>query len=144
MTRKKHINKFLAPTQSRDSPANLFMFMCFFFPRNSVPLRCGWKSPSPESNWKRKATQEKTQKQIFNESVLEFFGGRKTIGSERPPKRKRKKHIFHEIVLGFSGGRKRLEAKSHPRKNAKTNFSRDCPGIFGGFCSCAFSPPQER
>ena len=33
MTRKKHINKFLAPTQSRDNPANLFMFMCFFFPR---------------------------------------------------------------------------------------------------------------
>ena len=32
MTRKKHINKFLAPTQSRDNPANLLMFMCFFFP----------------------------------------------------------------------------------------------------------------
>ena len=31
MTRKKHINKFLAPTQSRDNPANLFMFMCFSF-----------------------------------------------------------------------------------------------------------------
>ena len=32
MTRKKkHINNFLAPTQSRDTPANLFMFMCFFF-----------------------------------------------------------------------------------------------------------------
>ena len=30
MTRKKHINNFLAPTQSRDNPANLFMFMCFF------------------------------------------------------------------------------------------------------------------
>ena len=27
---KKHINKFLAPTQSRDNPAKLFMFMCFF------------------------------------------------------------------------------------------------------------------
>ena len=32
MTRKKHINNFLAPTQSRDNPANLLMFMCFFFP----------------------------------------------------------------------------------------------------------------
>ena len=32
MTRKKHINKFLAPTQSRDNPANLFMFVCFLFP----------------------------------------------------------------------------------------------------------------
>ena len=32
MAQKKHINKFLAPTQSRDNPANLFMFMCFFFP----------------------------------------------------------------------------------------------------------------
>ena len=31
MTRKKtHINKIPAPTQSRDNPANLFMFMCFF------------------------------------------------------------------------------------------------------------------
>ena len=29
---KKHINNFSAPTQSRDNPANLFMFMCFFFP----------------------------------------------------------------------------------------------------------------
>ena len=29
MTRKKHINKFLADTQCRDNPANLFMFMCF-------------------------------------------------------------------------------------------------------------------
>ena len=28
---KKHINKFLAPTQSRNNPTNLFMFMCFFF-----------------------------------------------------------------------------------------------------------------
>ena len=36
MTRKKHINKFLAPTRSRDNPANLFMFMCFFFPRIKV------------------------------------------------------------------------------------------------------------
>ena len=27
MTQKKHINKILAPTQSRDNPANLFMFM---------------------------------------------------------------------------------------------------------------------
>ena len=32
MTRKKHINKFLAPAQSRDNPANVFMFMCFSFP----------------------------------------------------------------------------------------------------------------
>ena len=38
MTRRKkthtHINTFLAPPppQSRDNPANLFMFMCFFFP----------------------------------------------------------------------------------------------------------------
>ena len=30
--KRKHINNFLAPTQSRDNPANLFMFMCFFFP----------------------------------------------------------------------------------------------------------------
>ena len=28
---KKHINNFLAPIQSRDNPANLYMFMCFFF-----------------------------------------------------------------------------------------------------------------
>ena len=28
---KKHINKILAPTQSRDNPANLFM-LCFFIP----------------------------------------------------------------------------------------------------------------
>ena len=27
MTRKKHIDNFLAPTQSRDNPANLFMFI---------------------------------------------------------------------------------------------------------------------
>ena len=33
--KKKHINKFLAPTQSRDNPANLFMFMCVFFPWSS-------------------------------------------------------------------------------------------------------------
>ena len=31
---KKHINKILAPTQSRDNPANLFMFTCFSFPEN--------------------------------------------------------------------------------------------------------------
>ena len=31
MTRKKHINKFLAPTQSRDYPSNLFTFVFFFF-----------------------------------------------------------------------------------------------------------------
>ena len=34
MTRQKHINKFWAPTQSRDNPANLFMFVCFSFPDN--------------------------------------------------------------------------------------------------------------
>ena len=32
MTRKEHINKCLPPTQSRDNPANVFMFMCFSFP----------------------------------------------------------------------------------------------------------------
>ena len=32
MTRKKHINKNLPPTQSRDNPAHLFMFMSFSFP----------------------------------------------------------------------------------------------------------------
>ena len=33
---KKHINKILAPTQSRDNPANLFMFMCFSFPEHWI------------------------------------------------------------------------------------------------------------
>ena len=28
---KKHINKILPPTQSEDNPANIFMFMCFYF-----------------------------------------------------------------------------------------------------------------
>ena len=28
--RKQHINKLLQPTQSRDNPANLFVFMCVF------------------------------------------------------------------------------------------------------------------
>ena len=43
---KKHINNFLAPTQSRDNPANLFMFMCFSFPeykRKSRKPRKWWK-----------------------------------------------------------------------------------------------------
>ena len=31
MTPKKHINNFLVPNQSRDNPANLFMFIGFFF-----------------------------------------------------------------------------------------------------------------
>ena len=31
MARKKNINIILPPTQSRDNPAHLFMFMCFFF-----------------------------------------------------------------------------------------------------------------
>ena len=29
---QKHINRFFAPTQSRENPANLFMFMRFSFP----------------------------------------------------------------------------------------------------------------
>ena len=34
---KKHINKILPPTQSRDNPANLFMFMCVFsFPEWNI------------------------------------------------------------------------------------------------------------
>ena len=33
---KKHINKLLAPTQSQDNPANLFMFMCFSVPDNHL------------------------------------------------------------------------------------------------------------
>ena len=32
---KKQINKCLAPTQSRDNPANLFMFMCFLALKNN-------------------------------------------------------------------------------------------------------------
>ena len=31
---EKNINNFLTPAQSRDNPANLFMFMCFSFPEN--------------------------------------------------------------------------------------------------------------
>ena len=34
MTQKKHINKILAPTQSRDNPAN--MFVCFSCPEFSM------------------------------------------------------------------------------------------------------------
>ena len=30
MTRKKHINNFLAPTQSRDNPANVCLCLCVF------------------------------------------------------------------------------------------------------------------
>ena len=30
--KKKHIHRILPPTQSRDNPAHLFMFMCFSFP----------------------------------------------------------------------------------------------------------------
>ena len=32
---KENKNKFLPPTQSRDNPANLFLFMCFSFPELS-------------------------------------------------------------------------------------------------------------
>ena len=39
MARKRHINKILPPTQSRDNPAHLFLFMCFSFPENSF----GWE-----------------------------------------------------------------------------------------------------
>ena len=35
---KKHINKILPPTHSRDNPANLFMFMCFSFPEEQPEL----------------------------------------------------------------------------------------------------------
>ena len=35
------------------------------------------------------------------------------------------------------------DRKIHIRtKNTETKFSQDCPGIWGGFCLCAFSPPQ--
>ena len=30
MTPRKHMNKYLTPTQSRDNPQNLCMFMCYF------------------------------------------------------------------------------------------------------------------
>ena len=50
MTRKKkHINKFLAPTQSRDNPANLFMFMCFSFPSGAV-ADSGYRFKTPSSH----------------------------------------------------------------------------------------------
>ena len=37
MTRKKRMNKILAPTQSRDNPANLFMFLCFLLSLKTHP-----------------------------------------------------------------------------------------------------------
>ena len=37
MTQKKHINEILPPTQSRDNPANLFMFTCFLFLERTCP-----------------------------------------------------------------------------------------------------------
>ena len=45
MTRKQHIKKILAPTQSRDNPANLFMFMCFVFPWNLWTERLEYAPP---------------------------------------------------------------------------------------------------
>ena len=48
MTQKKHINNFLAPTQSRDNPANLFMFMFFSFPdRCGSGPKCRLDGPPP-------------------------------------------------------------------------------------------------
>ena len=49
--KKAHINKFLAPNQSQDNPASLFMFMCFsslvFFFQNF------WEAPwlSRQKSW---------------------------------------------------------------------------------------------
>ena len=34
--KQKHINKCLPPTQSRDSPAHSFMFMCFLSLRTVI------------------------------------------------------------------------------------------------------------
>ena len=39
--KKTHKKKILPPAQSRDNPANLFMFMCFSFPWKSAPGRWG-------------------------------------------------------------------------------------------------------
>ena len=41
MTPKKHINKILPPTQSRDNPQNLLMFMCFLFLKDSIIFWAG-------------------------------------------------------------------------------------------------------
>ena len=46
MTRKKHINNFLASTQSRDNPANMFMFMCFLLQNGPAEVQCEFFSPS--------------------------------------------------------------------------------------------------
>ena len=51
--KKKHINKILAPTQSRDNPANLFMFMCFSFSSRMV-AEWWWMFDSLERVWRTK------------------------------------------------------------------------------------------
>ena len=41
---EKHMNKLLAPTQSLDNPADLFMFVCFIFPWFPEDGKLGVKS----------------------------------------------------------------------------------------------------
>ena len=68
MTPKKHMNEFLTPAQSRDNPANLFMFMCFSFPENSkfttrsVLVRLGF--------WARFQTFRKGREGVSTEVVI--------------------------------------------------------------------------
>ena len=42
---EKCIKTFLPPTQSRDNPAHLFMFMCFFLFHETNPEKYEWECP---------------------------------------------------------------------------------------------------
>ena len=73
MTRKKHIHKFLAPTQSWDNPANLFMFMCFSFPETET---FGTKKSELYGIWKERKLETKCI--VHNFAFLEL--SKKTYG----------------------------------------------------------------
>ena len=88
--KKKHINKFLAPTQSRDNPENLFMFMCFSFPENSpcVSKQC-------PSRWCE-------SQRIFAGECLQTRFARHGLTS--PPLREHLNNVQLMVSGGYCGG----------------------------------------
>ena len=113
MTRKKHINKILAPTQSQDNPAILFMFTCFSFPELHELLRCGeswhgegstvqrkwcparpWKSKSPSVSIPVKRSTKQGNAR----------GTQTRYGAELPPVISIARYPGRPVILGMEKG----------------------------------------
>ena len=105
--RKKHINKILAPTQSRDNPANLF-YVCVFFafpdnhihPETGANIRlhvrdCGPRLNSGPKSWKTAKeylNQRGTKIRVFRVRFRGFL--RKTL--------QRKKDLQQQFLRDLS------------------------------------------